>query len=137
MVFRRDEHPEWDNREIQRGQFFRFFRKRIKEVKPKFVRLPKRQNLFDKRNAVLAIREAARRKRKVRFMYNSIQTGNWKSYLVEAYSFRIRRTRDGRKRVLFAYHTFHKRIHMFIVERIGRVFITNLQFRSRWRVEIR
>jgi len=134
---RRDRDPRWADRKASRGAFFKRFRREAAKVKPKFVKIPPQTDLFDFRNRILSIREGAKRVAKIRLAYKSIRTGEWKTYLLEPYAFRHRRTEIGRVRVLYAYHGSHKRIHMFIMRNIGRVFVTALPFQPRWPVEIK
>ena len=91
---------------------------------------------FGKREALIAIRWAAKRRYKVRIKYTRIQDGMTKTYVIEPYSFRYRRTRDGVRKMLFAYHGVHRRIHGFVTRNILSAKVLKETFQPRWKVEL-
>jgi len=92
---------------------------------------------FGKRQAMIIVRFAAERRFRVRIRYTRIQDGVTKMYVLEPYSFRYRRTREGLRKMLFAYHPLHGRIHNFAVRYISQAEVMERPFRPRWRVELK
>lgn len=134
-----DPFKTWDARRTSRAAFFNFFRRWASKVRPEHLqRFSRKRSLFASRNKVLAVREAARRKVKIRMSYKRVQDDVVKAYFVEPYSWRVQRTRlRPRTKVLYAYHPRDKTIKNFIVDRIMNVYVTNHTFQPRWPVEIR
>jgi predicted DNA-binding transcriptional regulator YafY len=92
--------------------------------------------LFALRNKKLAIREAALRKSQIILRYVKVTTGESKRYVVAPYSYRYRKLRAGRRKMLFAYDMKDKHIKGFVLKNIRKVAITDRKFRPKWRVEI-
>ena len=76
------------------------------------------------RNAQLVIR------------YRKTTTGELKKYIVAPYSYRYRKTKNGRRKMLFAYDMKDRRIKGFVVRGIRNVSITDRKFTPTWPVEI-
>jgi len=91
---------------------------------------------FVGRDSLLMIRFAARRQLMCRIRYMRIQDSLTKYYVIEPYSFRYRMTRDGVRKMLFAYHNVHDRIHGFAVRNILEVRVLDRRFKPRWKVEL-
>jgi len=92
--------------------------------------------LFALRNKRLAIREAALRKVQIVIRYVKTTTGESKRYVVAPYSYRYRRLRVGRRKMLFAYDMSDKHIKGFSLKNIRKVAITDRKFRPKWPIEI-
>lgn len=92
--------------------------------------------LFALRNKRLAIREAALRNAQIIIRYVKVTTGESKRYVVAPYSYRYRKLRIGRRKMLFAYDMKDKHIKGFVLNNIRKVAITDRKFRPKWDVEI-
>ena len=92
--------------------------------------------LFAGRNKRLAIREAALRNVQIIIRYKKTTTNELKKYIVAPYSYRYRRTKKGRRKMLFAYDIDAKHIKGFVLKEIRNVVITDRKFRPKWPVEI-
>jgi len=99
---------------------------------------PKSGTMFAIRNKRLAIREAALRLVQVVLTYRKITTNETKKYIVAPYSYRYRRLRVGRRKMLFAYDMKARHIKGFAIRNIRNVAITDRKFRPKkgWPVEI-
>jgi len=114
-----------------------------------------RGTLGASRNFRLVIRESALRQVLVMITYKKTSTDVTNKYLVEPYSYRSRKLKVGRRKMLFAYDT-HKlpnpdsnrskaealrskkpSIKGFAMSNIKKAVITDTKFRPRWPVEIR
>jgi len=124
---------------INRIQFIADQELKAKKRKPKRTGEKMRTGtLFAGRNKRLAIREAALRTVQIIIRYKKITTGETKKYIVAPYSYRYRMTRNGRRKMLFAYDMEDKRIKGFVIKGIMNVSITDRKFRPKngWAVEI-
>ena len=92
--------------------------------------------LFAQRNKRLTIQEAALRRVQVIITYRKMTTGETKKYVVAPYSYRYRQTRDGRRKMLFAYDMKEKHIKGYALRNIRKVALTDRKFRPQWPVEI-
>jgi hypothetical protein len=92
--------------------------------------------MFALRNKRLAIRESAARLVQIIITYRKITTGETKKYVVAPYSYRYRETRDGRRKMLFAYDMKAKRIKGFALRHIRKVALTDRKYKPQWPVEI-
>lgn len=92
--------------------------------------------LFALRNKRLAIQEAALRRVQIAITYRKITTGEMKKYVVAPYSYRYRMTRDGMRKMLFAYDMAEKHIKGFALRNIRKVALTDRKFVPIWDVEI-
>lgn len=99
-------------------------------------RKPRYGTLFAVRNKRLAIQEAALRLAQIAITYRKITTGETKKYVVAPYSYRYRRTREGRRKMLFAYDMKDKHIKGFALRNIRKVALTDRKFRPKWKVEL-
>lgn len=97
---------------------------------------PKSGTLFAIRNKRLSIREAALRLVQIVLTYKKTTTGETKKYVVASYSYRHRRLKVGRRKMLFAYDMKAKHIKGFAMRNIRNVAITDRKFRPKWPVEI-
>ena len=97
---------------------------------------PKYGTLFAQRNWRLGVKEAALRRTQIILTYKKVTTGEVKKYVVAPYSYRYRRLRSGRRKLLFAYDMKSKHIKGFVTRNIRKVAITDRKFRPKWPVEI-
>ena len=122
---------------IDRLQFIANQEVKAQKRRPKRVgEKPNAGTLFAIRNKRLSIREAALRNVQIVIRYRKITTGELKKYIVAPYSYRYRMTRQGRRKMLFAYDMEEKKIKGFVVNAIRNVVITDRKFRPKWPVEI-
>jgi hypothetical protein len=120
-------------------------------VKPSEIR----GTLGAKRNFRLVIREAALRRSMVIITYKKTTTNTTNQYLVEPYSYRTRKLKIGRRKVLYAFDT-HKltntdpkrskseqerskkpSIKSFAMSNIHKAVLTDKKYTPRWTVEIK
>lgn len=99
-------------------------------------RRPAYGTLFALRNKRLTIQEAALRRVQVVITYRKITTGETKKYVVAPYSYRNNKTREGRRKMLFAYDMEAKHIKGFSLRNIRKVALTDRKFKPIWDVEI-
>jgi len=97
---------------------------------------PKSGTLFAIRNKRLAIREAALRLVQVVLTYRKTTTNETKKYIVAPYSYRHRRLKVGRRKMLFAYDMKDRHIKGFAIRNVRNVALTDRKFRPKWPVEI-
>lgn len=97
-------------------------------------------SLFSIRNKRIAIREAALRRVGCIITYKKLNTGEVKKYFVNPYSFRFRKLKIGRRKVLYAQDRNDVRgrgeIKSFVMTGIRQVAITDRKFIPRWKIEI-
>lgn len=98
---------------------------------------PKTGTLFAKRNKRLAIREAALRKAQIIITYKKTTTGEINKYVVAPYSYRYRKLKVGRRKMLYAYDMKDRHIKGFAIRNIRKVAITDRKFRPKWTIEIK
>lgn len=123
--------------DISRLEFISKQEKKAPRRKPaRTGKKPAYGTLFALRNTRLAIREAALRNVQIVMTYKKITTGEVKQYVVCPYSYRYRRLKKGRKKLLFAWDMEDKHIKGFVVGNIRKVAITDRKFRPKWVVEI-
>lgn len=99
-------------------------------------RAPAYGTMFAIRNIRLAIQEAALRLVQIVITYRKITTGEVKKYIVAPYSYRYRRTRIGRRKMLFAYDMRDKHIKGYVMKNIRKAALTDRKFRPKWQIEI-
>ena len=92
--------------------------------------------LFAGRNKRLAIREAALRNVQIVMKYRKTTNGETKKYIVAPYSYRYRMTRNGRRKMLFAYDMKERHIKGFAIRNIRNVALTDRKYKPKWPVEI-
>ena len=126
--------PEKFNRDLFIGEMaFKAPRR-----KPLHVKVPAHQRgtLFAIRNKLIAIREATNRNVQIVMKYKKTTTGETKEYIVAPYSWRYRRLRIGRRKMLYAYDMKEKHIKSFAIQNVKNVFISDREFVPKWKVEI-
>ena len=120
-------------------------------VKPSEIR----GTLGAKRNFRLVIREAALRRVMIVITYKKTTTNAVNQYLVEPYSYRTRKLKIGRRKVLYAFDT-HKlpnqdpakskaekerskvpSIKSYALSNIKKAVLTDKKYHPRWTVEIK
>ena len=95
-------------------------------------------SLFAKRNTRIAIREAALRGVTIVILYEKITTGEVKRYEVIPLSYRYRKLRVGRRKVLFCQDWRDgKKTKYFVLRNIYKVAITDRKVKASWTVEIK
>lgn len=109
--------------------------------KPVRVNLERIQgSLFAIRNKRIAIREAALRRVGCIITYEKINTGEVKKYFVNPYSYKFRKLKKGRRKVLYAQDRKDPRgkteIKSFVLANIKQVAVTDRKFIPRWKIEI-
>jgi len=97
---------------------------------------PKAGTLFAQRNRRLALREAALRRVQVVLTYRKISTGEVRKYTVCPYEWKFLRSREGLRKVLYAYDMQDRHIKSFIQRNILKVALTDRKFRPMWPVRI-
>jgi len=97
---------------------------------------PRYGTLYALRNKGIAVQEAALRRVQIVIIYKKITTGEVKRYIVAPYSYRYRRLRVGRRKLLFAYDMRDRHIKGFVWNNVRKVAITDRKFRPKWPVEI-
>lgn len=123
-----------------KSDFAQFVKKvQEKAVRRKPVMTKKRitGTLFAKRNVRLAIREAALRRVTIVVLYKKVTTGQIKRYELIPLSYRYRKLKQGRRKVLFALdYRDDKQVKYFLLKSIYKVAITDRKFKTRWDIEI-
>jgi predicted DNA-binding transcriptional regulator YafY len=92
--------------------------------------------LFAIRNKRVTIREGALRHVQVIITYIKETTGETKKYIVAPYSYRYRRLKTGRKKMLFAWDMDDNHIKGFVLNNIRNVALTDRKFMPKYRVEL-
>lgn len=126
---------------LNRKQNFEQFVKKVQQKAPKRkpvrTKKPLTGTLFAKRNTRLAIRQAALRGVSIIILYKKVTDGTLNKYLVFPLSYRFRKLKQGRRKVLFALDVKEgKQIKMFSLRNIYKVAITDKKVRSRYPIEI-
>lgn len=127
---------------LNRKQKFEEFVKKVQQKAPKRkpVRTKKKSltgTLFAKRNTRLAIREAALRGVCIVILYEKVTDHTINKYYVFPLSYRFRKLKQGRRKVLFALDVReNKQIKMFCLKNIYKVAITDRKVKSRFPIEI-
>lgn len=105
--------------------------------KPLKVKKPLSGTLFAKRNTRLAIRQGALRGVTVVILYKKVTTGQVKRYQIIPISYRYRKLKQGRRKVLFA-QDFRddKKIKYFLLKSIYKVALTDRKVKANWKVQI-
>jgi len=97
---------------------------------------PAAGTLFAKRNKLIGIREGALRLVHIIITYKKTTTGETKKYVVDPYSYRYRRLKVGRRKMLYAWDTKDRHTKSFALRNIQKVALTDRKFRPKWPVEI-
>ena len=93
--------------------------------------------MFALRNKRTAIREGALRRVQIIITYTKITDLTTNRYVCCPYSWRYRRLRTGRRKMLYAYDVDDRHIKSFVLNNIRRVALTDKKFVPRWQIEIR
>jgi predicted DNA-binding transcriptional regulator YafY len=94
------------------------------------------KQMFAPREKRIRIREAAQKLHQVILTYTKETTGETKKYRVAPYSYRYRRLKVGRRKLLFAWDMDDEKIKGFVLRNIKHVEPTTKRFQPRWRVEL-
>lgn len=88
-----------------RIQFYKKYKQHAQEYEPRFVHPPGNSTLFAKANLRLAIKEAARRKVKLRILYKKLQNpkDSVEYYEISPMSMRYRHLSIGIRKMLYAW----------------------------------
>ena len=120
-----------------REQFIEEQEKKAPKRRPRRVgEKPKYGTMFALRNKRLTIREGALRKVQIILRYVKVTTGESKRYVVAPYSYRYRKLRSGRRKMLFVYDMKDKHIKGFVLKNIRKVALTDRKFRPKWPIEL-
>lgn len=121
----------------RRESFIQKMEKKAPRRKPTRTRAKITRSMFAIRSKRVAIREGALRRTELVITYVKTTTGERKKYVVAPYSYRYRRLRVGRRKMLYAYDMKDKRIKGFAIRNIKNVALTDRKYRPKWSVEIR
>jgi hypothetical protein len=121
---------------INRSLFIAEMERRAPRRKPVRTLAQPTGTLFAIRNKRLAIREGALRRVQIIISYTKITTHSTHRYIVCPYSYRYRRLRIGRKKLLFAWDVDDRHIKGFVLSNIRNVALTDKKFTPLWKVEI-
>lgn len=120
--------------------FQQFIKKvQLKAPKRKPVRTKKQLTgtLFAKRNARLAIRQAALRKVTIVILYKKTSTNQIVRRQIIPLSYRFRKLKKGRRKVLFGLdYRDDKQVKYFVLRNIYKVALTDRKFKTRWMIQI-
>ena len=120
-----------------RDQFIADQEKKAPKRRPRRIgKKPAYGTLFALRNKRLAIQEGAARRTQILITYRKITTNETKKYIVAPYSYRYKKTRDGMRKMLFAYDMKAKRIKGFALRNIRKVALTDRKYKPMWDVEL-
>ena len=109
---------------------------RTKDTKPERMT----GTLFAKRNKTTSIREAALRRVSIIIKYTKITTRQTKHYEINVLSYRMRKLKKGRRKVLFGLDkNDDKQLKNFVVSNIRNVILTDRHYKPNpaYPVEIR
>ena len=121
---------------INRTLFIMQMEEKAPRRKPKRTLAQPKGTLFSIRNKRIAIREGSLRHRQIIITYTKITDNTTNKYIVAPYSYRYRRLKTGRKKMLFAYDMDDQHIKGFVLGNIRNVALTDRKFSPKWRVEI-
>jgi hypothetical protein len=122
---------------INRSLFIAEMEGKAQRRKPVRTHAPASGTLFAIRNKRLAIREGALRRVQIIISYTKITTRSTNRYIVCPYSYRYRRLRSGRKKLLFAWDVDDRHIKGFVLSNIRNVSLSDKKFTPLWKVEIK
>lgn len=91
--------------------------------------------LFAIKNKRITIREGAMRNVQIIITYVKETTSETKKYVVAPYSYRYRRLKMGRKKMLFAWDMEDNHIKGFVLNNIRNVALTDRKFTPKFHVE--
>lgn len=118
-------------------QFVKSVQQKAPKRKPLKVKKPLSGTLFAKRNSRLAIRQGALRGVTIVILYKKVTTGQVKRYQIIPISYRYRKLKQGRRKVLFAQdYRDNKQIKYFLLKSIYKVALTDRKVKPNWQVEI-
>lgn len=92
-------------------------------------------SLFAIKNKRITIREGALRHVQIVITYTKETTNETKKYVVAPYSYRYRRLKTGRRKMLFAWDMDDNHIKGFVLNNIKNVALTDRKFTPKFRVE--
>lgn len=127
---------------LSRKQNFEQFVKKVQEKAPKRkpvrTKKPLTGTLFAKRNTRLAIRQTALRGVTAIVLYKKVTTGQINRYQVIPISYRYRKLKQGRRKVLFVQdYRDGKKTKYFLLKNIYKVAITDRKVKPSWIVQIK
>ena len=130
-------YSEIVQRGINRVQFIAEQEQKAPKRRPRRTGMrPSTGTLFASRNKRLAIREAALRKAQMVVTYMKTTTNETKKYVVAPYSYRYKRLKVGRRKMLMVYDMEAKHIKGFALRNVRKVAISDRKFTPKWPVEI-
>jgi len=114
---------------ISRADFIKQQEAKAARRKPVRTRPVKvRGTLYAMRNKRLAIREAALRERQIIIKYVKTTTGELKKYIVAPMSWRYRKLKVGRRKMLYAQDVKARHVKSFALRNIRNVAITDRKY---------
>jgi hypothetical protein len=126
---------------MSRKRFYEMFKDQATAVVSRETQPPKRGNLFWLKNKRFAVREAARRKVCIRFVYKRLKDNKNYTYLIEPYAQRYEKGKYGFRLYFYGYHRTTRQggtrgIHKFLWMRMYNIVVTRVPFIPRWPVEL-
>lgn len=123
------------NEKVDRKQFIKNIKK--KNIKKLPMQNNKKNNVFKRNEIRMAIRKAAKGKNQIEIVYTKTTTNETKTYKVAPYSYRYKKLKIGRRKMLFAYDMKEKSIKMFSIRNVKQVKVFFGQpFVPKWKIEI-
>lgn len=123
------------NEKVDRKQFIKNIKK--ENVKKLPMQKNKKKNVFKRNEIRMAIRKAAKDKKQIEIIYKKTTTGEVKTYKVAPYSYRFKKLKIGRRKMLFAYDMKEKTIKMFSIRNVRQVKVLFGQpYQPKWKIEI-
>lgn len=110
--------------------------KKATNKKPKKQKTPNVDDILKSKTPESIIRYAAINLFQILITYKKDTTGEIKKYRVAPYSYRIRKSNNRMKRMLFAYDMDDKHIKGFVKNNIKNVKVLDNRFKPKWPVEI-
>jgi predicted DNA-binding transcriptional regulator YafY len=121
---------------INRTLFIQQMEEKAPRRKPAKTLVQPKGTLFAIRNKRISVREGALRRVQIIITYTKETTNETKKYVVAPYSYRYRRLKSGRRKMLFAWDMDDQHIKGFVINNIRNVALTDKKFTPKWRVEI-
>ncbi len=119
-----------------RQQFIKEQEAKAKKRKPtRTGKTPTTGTLFAQRNKRLTIREGALRQKQLIITYTKTTNNDTKKYIIAPYSYRVRKLKAGKRKMLYAYDMEAKKIKSFAVRNIKKVALTDRSFKPKWNIE--
>lgn len=114
-------------RRDMRTEFYKKYKSESQNYSPKKVKLPPHTTMFNQANVLLAIREAAKRRVQIRFLYRRVSypIGSIEYYQVSPMSYRYRKLKVGVRKVLYAWDEEKLKYQMLRKTRFPKLYKGN------------